>query len=68
MSVGNARRKQIPKDGSSQQYERRNCVELTGIPEDVPVYQVGKEVIKIYQAGDFKVHGKSLDHLVFRLP
>ena len=45
----------------SQQYERRTCVEITGIPADIPADQIENEVMKIYQAGDFKVHGKSLD-------
>lgn len=45
----------------SQQYERRTCVEITGIPADIPTTQLENEVIKIYEVGGFKVHGKSLD-------
>ena len=45
----------------SQQYARRTCVEITGIPADIIANQIENGVIEIYQAGDFKVHGKSLD-------
>ena len=45
------------------QYSRRNCIEITGIPETVEQRKLEEEVIKIYNEADVKVHGKKLDHM-----
>ena len=42
------------------QYQRRDTVEISGIPKTVDVKNLEAEVIKIYDAAQVKVHGQSL--------
>ena len=43
------------------QYNRRNSVEITGIPEDVEQKDLECQVIKIYDEAEVGVHGRSLN-------
>ena len=42
------------------QYGRRESVEITGIPDTVEQKDLEEEVIKVYDAANVKVHGRSL--------
>ena len=46
----------------SLQYNRRNNIEISGIPANIPTNDLEKEVIKLYQAADITVHGQKLAH------
>ena len=46
----------------SSQYNRRSCIEISGIPDDIPVHKLEDEVIKIYKTAGFKVEERELDH------
>ena len=44
------------------QYGRRESVEITGIPKEVPQEDLEQEVIKIYKEAKVSVHGKELSN------
>ena len=45
----------------NQQYQRRNTIEITGIPDTIAQNQLQNEVIKIYTAAQIVVDGDTLE-------
>ena len=45
------------------QYSRRTNVELSGIPKNIPQKDLESEVIKVFDAAEVKVHGRSLEEM-----
>ena len=48
------------------QYERRNSVEISGIPKDIKQAGLEDEVIRIYDAAGVTVHGTNLDKMAIQ--
>ena len=47
----------------SLQYERRNTVEISGIPQDIATNKLEDEVIRIYNEAEVNLEGKPLEKL-----
>ena len=61
ISLQNERILKLEKDfHRNLQYQRRDTVEISGIPKAVDVKDLEAEVIKVYEAAKVKVHGQSL--------
>ena len=61
MSKHNDRLEKLEKEfNRNLQYQRRDTIEITGIPKTIPVEDLETEVIKIYNAAQVTVHGQSL--------
>ena len=44
-----------------EQYGRRECIEITGIPTDIAQEDLEEQVIKIYNEAKVEVHGRELN-------
>ena len=61
MSKHNERLEKLEKEfNRNLQYQRRDTIEITGIPKAIPVEDLETEVVKIYNAAMVKVHGQTL--------
>ena len=63
METSNARLTKLEREQNKHlQYNRRNCIEISGIPSTIDQGNLEEEVIKIYDEAGVKVHNRKLSN------
>ena len=61
MESTNERLEKLEREqNKSLQYLRRDTIEISGIPSEIHQNELEKEILKVFQAAEVKVHGENL--------